>query len=90
MKFNIFHRDNRMVVPGSLLLKDDRIINGTYLPYMGKWRVPYYCFGNFNKRAKRCKYCYRWGDYPIKEACKNKRYDLIEWSPIIVTVCIKL
>jgi hypothetical protein len=77
------NRDNRMVVSEAILIKDERRVNETHIPYIGNHRVPFWCFGEFNKNAKRCKHCFY---IEIIEACKGKRYDLVQWSPIIMTV----
>jgi len=67
------------------MIQDERL--KTHIPYIEGRRVPYWCFGE-HKLSQRCKYCSR--GHLLEEACKNRRFDLIKWSPIIATVCLDL
>ena len=64
------------------LLLDSRIVGNTHIPYIGSVRVPYWCFGESGKHLQ-CKYCC---DNSIQYACKYRRFDAIEWSPVVIRV----
>lgn len=62
------------------MMNDERL--ETHIPYLGDNRVPYHCFGKFKQDSCRRYRCL----LHIQEACRDSRFDLVEWSPIIMRV----
>ena len=58
----------------------------THIPYIGKSRIMWYCFGDYEKWSSRmewrCKYCRP----KVRECCVGGDVSKVFWSPIIITV----
>ena len=55
-----------------------------YIPYIGKSRVPWYCFGDYEKWKDKMSGCAK--SCRIQRYCKNRDVSKIVWSPIIIRV----
>jgi len=64
-----------------MIEEDERIKEHTHIPYIDRYRVPYWCYGSFDSDKLRCRRCYP----EVSKPCRNKNTDCINWSPIIMT-----